>query len=323
MIKKVIIFTRGSNNEGWGHIIRGVKLLEYFKKKIYSELYIECDEFVRKKIKKLGGNYKLIDIDSDIKINLSCKDVIIIDRYYYSYSFIKKFFRAEKIIIFDELKKINFENKLRKDDIIIRSQLTDKIKKDKYKCRVLNGIKYFAFKSNLRNITKDIDILIMLGGGNDCLNVYEKMLSEFKNHNLSNLRILLISGGEFYKITEAIKNDFPFLNVKGFVNDVLELMNRSKLAVISGGYCKYEANYFRLPSILVSMKNHQIEISKKYCEETKNIYAGNINDRLIMKKIAKNIYNFFFSKQSFKPKKIIDGKGFDRIFNKIFLCKKE
>ena len=76
-----------------------------------------------------------------------------------------------------------------------------------------------------------------------------KIFNEFKNHNLSNLRILLISGSESYKITEEIKNDFPFLNVKGFVNNVLELMNKSKLAVMSGGYCKYEANYFRLPSI--------------------------------------------------------------------------
>ena len=319
MIKKVIILARGSNTEGWGHIIRGVKLFEYFKKKINSKLYVECDEFVRKKIKKLGGDYQLIDIDSYININLSSKDVIIIDRYYYSLSFIKKFFKAEKIIIFDELKKINFENKLRKEDIIIRSQLTYKVKKKIYRCKVINDIKYFPFKSSLRNRTKDIDILIMLGGGNNCLNFYEKIFNEFKNHNLSNLRILLISGSESYKITEEIKNDFPFLNVKGFVNNVLELMNKSKLAVMSGGYCKYEANYFRLPSILVSMKYHQIEISKKYCEETNNIYAGNINDKLIMKKVAKNIYNFFFSKQSFKPKKIIDGKGFDRIFNKIFL----
>ena len=84
MIKKVIILARGSNTEGWGHIIRGVKLFEYFEKKINSKLYIECDEFVRKKIKQLGGDYQLIDIDSDIKINLSSKDVIIIDRYYYS-----------------------------------------------------------------------------------------------------------------------------------------------------------------------------------------------------------------------------------------------
>ena len=51
----------------------------------------------------------------------------------------------------------------------------------------------------------------MLGGGNNCLNFYEKIFNEFKNHNLSNLRILLISGSESYKITEEIKNDFPFL----------------------------------------------------------------------------------------------------------------
>ena len=37
-------------------------------------------------------------------------------------------------MIFDELKRINFENKLRKEDVIIRSQLTEKIKSNKFNC---------------------------------------------------------------------------------------------------------------------------------------------------------------------------------------------
>ena len=37
-----------------------------------------------------------------------------------------------------------------------------------------------SFKSTLRNRTKDIDILIMLGGGNNCLNFYEKYLTNLK-----------------------------------------------------------------------------------------------------------------------------------------------
>ena len=67
-----------------------------------------------------------MSIGLDIKINFSSNDVIFIDRYSYSFEFIKKFFKAKKIVIFDELKKVNFEHKLRKEDIIVRSQLTEK-----------------------------------------------------------------------------------------------------------------------------------------------------------------------------------------------------
>ena len=33
LTRNVIILTRGSKEEGWGHIIRGVRLQEYLKKK--------------------------------------------------------------------------------------------------------------------------------------------------------------------------------------------------------------------------------------------------------------------------------------------------
>ena len=319
MTRNVIILTRGSKEEGWGHIIRGVRLQEHLKKKKKkSKLFIECDRFVRNKIKKLEYDYhQLFSIGLDIKLNFSSNDLIIIDRYSYSFEFVKKFFKAKKVVIFDELKRINFENKLRKEDVIIRSQLTEKIKSNKFNCRILEGIKYFAFDSYLKEEEQSIDLLIMLGGGNDCLNIYDSMFTEFRNYHLSNLKILLVTGSENYRINKNIKKEFPFLEVRGFVENTLDLMNKSKLAVLSGGYCKYEANYFKLPSILISMKNHQIDISKKYCKETNNIYVGSVKHKLILKKITMQIFNFFNKKEIFQPKRIIDGKGMDRILSQV------
>ena len=258
-----------------------------------------------------------MSIGLDIKINFSSNDVIFIDRYSYSFEFIKKFFKAKKIVIFDELKKVNFEHKLRKEDIIVRSQLTEKIKNNKFKCKILEGIKYFAFDSDLKEVEQCIDLLIMLGGGNDCLKIYDRIFEEFKNYNLSNLKIFLVTGSQNYRITKHKKKDFPFLTVRGFVNNTFGLMSKSKLAVLSGGYCKYEANYFKLPSILIAMKNHQIDISKKYCKETNNVYVGSIKHKLILKKLTQQIFNFFHKKEIFQPKKIIDGKGMDRILSQV------
>ena len=198
--------------------------------------------------------------------------ICLVDRYIYSKKIINLLkVRYKKIIIFDELKKLNNLELLRSKDIVIRAQLIANKKNVKSKCILLNGLNYFVINKKSselkKNYRKKIDIMVMLGGGTGYLKYYMKIDKTINKLNLKLNKVLFVMGHQSSSKEINKISSLSNFKVVQFVNDPINLMLQSKIGIMSGGYSKYEAAYSKLPSLIVPVKNHQFLISKEFCEQ--------------------------------------------------------
>ena len=321
------IWSRGSITEGWGHIIRSIALANFFKKKGHQKvrLIFECDKNVKYKLKKKFPKAIYFSINDNPEKIFKKGSICLVDRYIYSKKIINLLkVRYKKIIIFDELKKLNNLELLRSKDIVIRAQLIANKKNVKSKCILLNGLNYFVINKKSselkKNHRKKIDIMVMLGGGTGYLKYYMKIAKIINKLNLKLNKVLFVMGHQSSsKEINKISSLSPIFKVVQFVNDPINLMLQSKIGIMSGGYSKYEAAYSKLPSLIVPVKNHQFLISKEFCEAGGGIFISKINELFISSKcleLLKN--NNFRNKLSKSTGKLVDGLAMERIYKYIF-----
>lgn len=317
------VWCRGSIKEGLGHIIRSITLVNLLKKKKFKvNLVIESDQFIRSSLKNINIVCKFIKLnESFLKINSKNK-ICIIDRFRYNnipINFLKE--KYEKCIFFDELKKIKFFNKLTCKDIIIQSQLTSKKKIKKHNFTYLSGLKYFVVNKKKKYKAyqkKTIDILVMFGGGLGYFKYYYNIAKYLKKLLPDKFKIFFILGGCYNKKNYLrIKNLSKKFQILSFIKDPISLMFKSKIGIFSGGYSKYEASFAKLPSLIIPVRKHQVDIAKLFCKYGGGIYIKNIfQEKNILKKI--NILlkdKKLYKKISLQTSKLIDGKASERIIN--------
>ena len=89
-----------------------------------------------------------------------------------------------------------------------------------------------------------------------------------------------------------------------------------KIAIVSGGYTKFEAALFNLPLAMINTQWHQLELSKSFSNKTGCINLGHysrltINDIIkSLQKLSKNQYKFKILKNY---KKVVNPYGLDKI----------
>ena len=320
------IWSRGSNAEGLGHIIRSSIIAKFLIKKGHKNVhqFIECDEDVKFKLKKYVSKTTFFSINENPNKFLKGGSVCVVDRFVYTRSVIKYLKKKyKKIVIFDELQKINYLEVFRKNDIVVRAQLISKNKKIKSDCKVLKGLSFFIInkkkKYSKKATKKKIDIIIMLGGGVGYFKYYNKIAHNIKSLSNKLGTVMFIMGHQsnirqINKISSLSSN----FKVVGFVEDPIKLMLKSKIGIMSGGYSKYEAAYAKLPSLIMPVKKHQVDISKEFCKFGGGLLVSSNKDLLFKSKCVELLNNSTLRKKLSKSShKLIDGMAMERIYRYI------
>lgn len=329
--KNIVLWARGSIREGMGHLIRCLSISrDLIELKLSPILIIECDPDVKKKIDLNNFFHPRLKVFFH-ELNKNTEDLIvggdlcIIDRYIYDekiFKVLKK--RFNQIIVFDELEKITFESILRKDDLIVRAQLLNnrrKLEKNVI-CKILYGLDFFVINKKNKykySTKKNIDLLVMLGGGFGYSFFYEKM-AEIVSRLIRldpSLKVTFVLG---YCSDNNLNNKLLSicnnLKIYHFVEDPIELMFQSKVGVFSGGYSKYEASFARLPSLIIPVQPHQYDIGRKFCDFGGGIFAGDIkiNYEYIFNSLNKLLYDKQFSQTIRRSTSgLIDGLAIQRL----------
>jgi len=326
--KGIVIWCRGSREEGLGHIIRGINVAKFFKKKYDNiTLIFESDLHTMSKIKEKKSiasiNCKFVILNENPERFLERASIYFVDRYVYDESIfrlIKNY--SEKVIVFDELQQIEFLDLFSKNDILIQSQLLTKQKKQKrkYSCKLLTGLRYFVINNAINNSDnvvlqseRNIDILVMLGGGSGYENYYLEVANSLDKSKCNFNKVTFILGdGYSEKLLKDITNINQKYQVFGFVDNPMQYMQNSKIGIMSGGYSKYEAAHVGMPTIVLPVQDHQISIAKEFCEHGGGIYVENT------KTLGKEVVNLFnntsmLRTMSILSKQMIDGKALNRI----------
>lgn len=313
-INRVIIFTEGGDNIGFGHITRCSALYEEIESRDIEVLFVifgkNIDDLLKGK-RYLNKDWKDREF---LKFFLKEDDYIIIDSYLAdieTYKFISE--STKKCLYIDDNNRISYPK-----GIILNSVLYDDVV---YKTEniVLQGKDYIILRKEFLETTtdtveKNIDVLITLGG-TDIRNLTPKLLQIIKRIN-SKLKIAVVIGKAFDNIEkiEKEKND----NIEFYYNlnalEMKEIILKSRNIICGCGQSINELLYLKANFFPIVIADNQ---EKNAAFLYKNKIAGEVlrADRSFCE-IESILRKFMFQKN--EVYNLIDGKGIKRIM-KFFL----
>jgi len=176
--------------------------------------------------------------------------------------------------------------------------------------------KEYIHKKNLIKNKTSVKRILIFFSGVDKNNLTYKLANLLCDKNFENLTIDIVVGINNKKLSDIkkmIKGRENF-NLHIQIKTLSDLMLKADLAVGGGGINSWERECMRLPTLLISLSHHQINLSNSLNKFGKVNYLGHF-DKVDEKKISSNILNEVKNYKINKKKGIfIDGYGAKRIF---------
>lgn len=293
------------NQYGWGNFDRQYNLALYLKNYAKIFFFVENSKeafdiankkftsyFLKNKIslKDEKKNYK--DIKFDILIYEGERLPKENQKYYSEIS--------KKFVIFDDnLSKTNYLC-----DIIFSCQLNSNFNKinPKIKKKIKYGYKFFPIyiKKKKINIAKHKPIILTLGGGY-YYNSYKTILDYFKKRKK---RLIIFTNNN--EVINKLKKNYKDNNFKFYYNlknIFTKFPSKINFAIVNGGYNKILFNYLKIPTIILSTRYHQIDLTRKFCKISsscnlgyyKNLNKNKLDDAITnFENISKQNQNYIF-----------------------------
>lgn len=338
-MKRIAIQTEGGDEYGWGHVVRCAHLVPWLKRQYdisTIEFFIDGNTSVNNYLlDTLDDNVDIIDIPTTDEINAfvdSRYSCAYIDLFNVNEGTLQMWNQHSNcVVLFDELRK-------HPDiaDIIVQAQLTtagDLTNQNYEDTAILRGPEYFAIPvapsevaefraQNTLDQAPPYKILIMFGG------------SLYKRANLrvasaiSTLQDRLEINPQFIlgyeanrEVKDAIIDIIPSACVKFGVSRPMKYMRNSHIGILSGGYSKYESAFCGLPTIQISVHDHQDDISQAFADAGAGNYLGSVKT-IDEKEIVNSIEKLLMSPEirhsmQEQGQQLIDGKGIKRIIERV------
>lgn len=200
--------------------------------------------------------------------------------------------------------------------------------------KFLLGPAYFIFRQEFveaakvnRKIKKDVQNILVTMGGSDFLSLNLKVagaLTKLGRTADLNLRIVLgldYTDSRKRDLTGILKDFAGTLELIQGSDDMAGLMLWADLAITGGGLTKYETAATGTPSIIISQVAHQADLAKEFEKEgtTLNLGLGTgINEADIAEVVSRLLRDDALrAEMSKRGRKLVDGKGIERIISEI------
>jgi UDP-2,4-diacetamido-2,4,6-trideoxy-beta-L-altropyranose hydrolase len=198
---------------------------------------------------------------------------------------------------------------------------------------VLLGQSYFIFRRQFieiaklnRNIDRNAGKLLITIGGSDDLGFTPKIVKSIVMLPNKDLQLKIVIGPGFPKGTKH-ELDRLLGNYNGehiFLTNTSDLAREmfwADLAITGDGLTKYETAVTGTPSIMISRFDSEHELNRQFSQTGVNLYAGD-GALIAVESLSMTIADLLYdhgSRQHMSQtgKKIMDGKGLERIIEKI------
>ena len=333
---KILFRTAGGRAKGeelgLGHIYRSINLAKSLKR---NKIYFLLEDFGgAKEILVKNGFSKIKNIKNNIKnfqdykeTELQVKrlgiDMIIVDRYKISKSYVKKLSKKNKVVVISDLNDISFDS-----DLVVNGFIGFKnnIIKNEFGSKCVVGPNFQIldkqfFKKKKVN-SKKYDLLISFGGFDE-KNI-TGMITEILPLYLDKLKVEIILGPVNRKKRKLynLQKKYPKnLFIKESTSDMAKEMCKTKYGLCSGGLTSYEFVSMGIPIGIIPDDNHQI-ITAKHWEKlgfAKNLGIISETTREKTDQFLREIYQGKFLTKT--KKIIVDGNGVNRVSNEILKIK--
>lgn len=310
-INRVIIFTEGGDNIGFGHITRCSALYEELVGRDIETIFIvygnKIDEILEGK-EYINTDWKNIEFLKDF---LKKDDYIIIDSYLANleiYNFISN--NTKKCMYIDDNNRIKYPK-----GVILNPVLYEDLEYETTN-PILRGKDYIIirkeFLEDIQPLKKEIDILITLGG-TDIRNLTPKLIKILQEID-STFNIAIVIGKAFdnKKEIEALKTDKISLFYNISAMEMRDLILKSKFVICGCGQSINEMLILKANFLPILIADNQ-ERNYNFLVKNRVIkYAINCNDFEKMNEIIKsflkedNTFNFIINKNFDRSKNIIN-----------------
>ncbi|WIF93901.1 UDP-2,4-diacetamido-2,4,6-trideoxy-beta-L-altropyranose hydrolase [Caminicella sporogenes] len=346
-MKMIAFRADGGLNIGMGHIMRSLSLAKEFRKNGYKVYFIskyrggiekikeENFDVIQLKLREIKnttgfnyGNPKELDKEADEIISiikLYNIDLLFIDTYNVTEEYFLKIKQhVKKLGYIDDLNKFVYPV-----DILINGNITAEYmdyKKYSEDEIMLLGPKYNLIRDEFRNLPKrkikeKVEEIMITTGGSDPHNMSSRILNWLLNDKeLKKLKINVIVGSgfnnkeELRKISQIYNNVILHENVKR----ISEIMLKSDIAISTGGSTLYELCACGTPTLAFIYADNQEFIVEKMDESgyVKNLgWYDKLQKEYLINNLKEYMYNFYEKENIYKiQKKLVDGKGVERIF---------
>jgi len=328
--KKILIRTGGGqakNKElGLGHVFRVINLSNFLKN---HEIHFMIEDFGgASKILRENNFHRISILDKKYSVKKDIKktvsyikknsiDMIIIDRYRISSSYVKTLQKLVKTVVISDLENIGYNA-----DLIVNGFIgyKNQIRKNRYGSRCLLGSKYQIlnknFNSKRKSKNKKFDILATFGGFDEkhIADLFVKIMIK-NNFHLKTKVILGPATKRSSYMTRINKKHISWLTIVKSSNNLFSDILQSKYGLCSGGITTYEFALCRVPFGIISQNKHQKITAKEWERKGNAVNLGLINNTT-----TKNIERFIEyirTNKKFSKQKILDEHGAKRVAHEI------
>ena len=331
--KRIGFRVDGSQELGLGHIFRCMALADNLEG-CEMFFWVKENPSVEAILKQNNVTYLSQNINVQQEIDLLAAEVkkkqidaIIADLLVYPDGYLEQLKQTSvKIITFHEFKKsfncsdiaINYNTFSGFDDYENIASMS-----------TCFGPSYIIIRDGIRSVkpvelSKEVKTILISMGGSDPGGITLKVAKALED--LSSKVKIIIHAGPAFKFQTALSNVFgkgsDAITVKANVPELGTLMIDADVAVASGGNTMYELCYLGIPSIIISQNMHQYEFAEELNKKgaVKSLGLSKDIGKNAIKKIVEKVCNSYEERTMIaeNAKKIIDGKGVDRIKARIY-----
>jgi len=339
-LKKILFRVDADKSIGLGHYMRCIAISSYLDSKIDCFFITKSDEVVTlnkglstfkisskldleqeiKFVSEIVDKYKIDVIISDINNPTTMKDKVTYLLYLSKLNNLKSL-----LVTFEDFKT----NQVDSDLVIIPYVGASKINiTDSNNSSFLLGPKYFVLRKEFKvlNTKKDrraIPTVLISMGGSDVKNLTEEIVKI--TSTIPDIHINIVKGSiskfQSNEIRNILKTSLNSFDIYESPKNIAQIMNESDLGIFSSGLTQYESSVLGLPAVVISLNGYHKQIVDEFAGLKSVISFGKFTSDK-SENLRKTIINLLNNKSkrnemSDNGRKIIDGKGVERIINEI------
>lgn len=339
-MNKIYIRTEANKITAMGHMARCMTIADAIKKSGGEAVFIvaekDSERFpIERGHKVICLNRKWNDFDGEIPvisklIETESIDTILVDSYFVTEKYMSALNDMVNLAYIDDL----YERVWPVKTVINYASYASNFpyEKDYPNAVRLLGPSYFPLREEFKNCKKRIipervRRVLVVTGGSDEYHFMMNFLTEISSKNeLNDIRFRFVCGTFNQDLDELKQKAVSFMNV-----DILETlpslkseMEEADLIITAGGTTLYEAAATGLPIICYSFVDNQLFNVKSFDEGGYGIYVGDLRQNFSFEMLADRVRDIADDKDkrnvmSENLFKLVDGKGAERIANKLIL----
>lgn len=327
----------GNAKIGTGHVMRCLSIADAAKKNMVDTTFILADEQMQSFINDRGYRFLILHSDYtnmdeellELEKIISQESIsgILCDSYQVTKSYLKRLSSLVKTACIDDMMKIDYPVDLLINYNIYGEESYYRTHSPNQKKRLL-GCQYAPIRAEFVKVTYQVkaiakDILITTGGG-DQYDITGEILRTFSERKEFHQFVFHVVCGAFNSNRESLhelERQYPKnIQIHENVTDMATLMKMCDMAISAGGTTMYELAAVGVPTICFYFVDNQEKIAM-YFEKTTGIpNAGDflLHPEMVINTIVSKVENIALdynqrSKISTEMRKLVDGKGADRI----------